>query len=99
MVKRQEPLRQHEILPLYTALSSFGPNQLLWMVPADAKHPSGSVKLVLPGLFKGFIGRFAPLDDAPDLLLEDRLEVCANAYSLAQEALLDAAGPTAALSR
>ncbi len=80
VVKRNDPLREDEILPLYAALSSFGRNVLLWMVPADADHPSGTVEVVMPGLFKGFIERFAPYDNAPDILLGAWLEVCANAY-------------------
>jgi hypothetical protein len=80
VVKRNEPLREHEILPLHSALSSYGRNFLLWMVPADPEHTSGSVEVVIPGLFKGYIHRFAPHEDAQDLLIEDWLEVCANAY-------------------
>jgi hypothetical protein len=83
VVKRNESLQEDEILPLYVALCSYGPNVLLWMVPADADHASGSVEVVVPGLFKGFINRFAPYEDAYDLLLDDWLEVCANAYQLA----------------
>jgi hypothetical protein len=82
VVKRNDPLRDDEILPLYAALSAYGRNTLLWMVPADAEHPSGSVEVVLPGLLKGFIERFAPYEDAPDLLLDHWLAVCANAYPL-----------------
>jgi hypothetical protein len=80
VVKRNVSLREEEILPLYAALSLYGRNGLLWMVPADAEHASGSVEVVLPGLFKGFIDRFAPMEDAYDLSLDAWLEVCANAY-------------------
>jgi len=82
VVKRNVPLREDEILPLHAALSSYGPNILLWMVPADAAHASGSVEVVMPGLLKGFIERFAPLEDALDLKFDDWLEVSANAYQL-----------------
>jgi hypothetical protein len=82
VVKRNVPLRQDEIMPLHAALCSHGPNVLLWVVPADAAHAPGSVELVMPGLLKGFIGRFAPPEDADDLKLDDWLEVCANAYQL-----------------
>ncbi len=81
--KRNVALRDEEILPLYAALSSYGRNILLWMVPADAGHASGSVEVVLPGLFKGFIERFAPRENIDDVLLDDWLEVCANAHKLA----------------
>jgi hypothetical protein len=52
------------------------------MVPADAAHPSGTVEVVFPGLLRGYIERFAPYENAHDLLLNDWLEVCANAYRL-----------------
>ncbi len=81
--KRNVPLREEEILPLYAALSSYGRNILLWMVPADAGHASGSVETVLPGLLKGFIERFAPHEDIDDVLVDDWLAVCANAHILA----------------
>lgn len=82
VIKRNEPLREDEVLPLYNALGSFGPNTLLWVVPADSRHAAGSVEVVLPGLLKGFIRRFAPPEDAPNLLLEDWLEICAHAFEL-----------------
>ncbi len=82
VIKRNEPLEEDEILPLYAALSSYGRNTVLWIVPADAEHASGTVEMVLPGLLKGFIARFAQYDRARDLLLNDWLEVCANAYRL-----------------
>jgi len=82
VVKRNAALREEEILPLYAALSSYGRNNVLWVVPADAEHASGSVEVVLPGLFKGYIDRFAPIEDAYDLSLDAWLEVCVNAYQL-----------------
>jgi hypothetical protein len=82
VIKRNVALGQDEILPLYNVLSSFGPNVLLWMVPADAEHASGSVEVVIPGLLKGYIERFAPHEDATTLLLDHWLAVCANAYQL-----------------
>jgi hypothetical protein len=82
VVKRNDPLREEEVLPLVGALSAYGRNAVLWMVPADAAHASGTVEAVLPGLFKGYIERFAPYDNAHDLRLEAWLEVCANAHEL-----------------
>jgi hypothetical protein len=82
VIKRNVPLEEDEILPLYIALSSYGRNSLLWAVPADAEHLPGTVEVVVPGLFKGFIGRFAPHENAYDSLLDDWLEVCANTFQL-----------------
>jgi hypothetical protein len=83
--KRNTPLLEDEILPLYAALNFRGRNVLLWLVPADEQHKSGSAELVIPGLIKGYMDRFAPLENAHDLLLEAWLEVCANAYRLARK--------------
>jgi hypothetical protein len=99
VVKRNEPLQEHEILPLYAALSAYGPNVLLWVVPADARHTPGSVETVLPGLLRGYIGRFAPYENAPDLLLDEWLEVCVNAYRLAREDGMGASRDVGALGR
>ena len=82
--KRNRSLLEDEILPLYAALNSYGRNVLLWVVPADAGHASGSVEKVMPGLLKGYIDRFAPPGNAHDLLLDAWLEVCANAYRLSR---------------
>jgi hypothetical protein len=82
--KRNNPLLEEEILPLYIALNSFGRNTLLWLVPADAEHKTGSVEKVTAGLFKGYIERFAPLENAHDLLLDAWLEVCVNTYRLSR---------------
>ncbi len=85
--KRNETLREEEMLPLAASLSAFGDSHLLWMVPADAEHAPGTVETVLPRLHKGYISRFAPYEDAPDLKFEEWLEVCANAWTLQQSKL------------
>jgi hypothetical protein len=82
VIKRNVPLREEEILPLHAALSRYGRNVLLWMVPAEEGHVSGSVEVVLPGLFKGYIDRFAPHENAYDLSLDGWLDACVNAYQL-----------------
>jgi hypothetical protein len=84
VIKRNVPLQEEEILPLYAALSRYGRNVLLWMVPAEEGHASGSVEVVLPGLFKGCIDRFAPDENAYDLSVGGWLDACANAYHLWQ---------------
>jgi hypothetical protein len=80
--KRNERLRDEEIFPLYAALATFGDVDLLVVVPSDAEHSPGCVEVVLPGLYRGYVERFAPMENAPDLLLDDWLEVCANAWNL-----------------
>jgi hypothetical protein len=64
------------------ALNRFGPATLLWVVPAEAGRPSGSVEVLMPGLLKGYIDRFAPEDNAHDLSFDGWLQLCANAHAL-----------------
>jgi hypothetical protein len=73
---------EEEILPLYMALRRYGDATLLWVVPAVRDRPVGTVEVVMPGLFKGYIDRFAPSDNAHDLSFDGWLRVCANAFVL-----------------
>ena len=84
--KRNEPLREEEILPVLTGLNAYGANTLLWVTPADAKHRPGTAEWILPGLIKGYIDSFAPNENAHDLSLETWLEICANAFALWRQA-------------
>ncbi len=68
-----------EILPLHMALSRYGQATLLWVVPAEPDRPAGTIEIMMPGLMKGYIDRFAPDDNAPDLSFDGWLQVCANA--------------------
>ena len=95
VVKRNEALRLEEVLPLYAALNELGRCPLLFVVPADAAHPSGEVEVVLPGLLRGFIARFAPYG-APHALDEAAwLAVCRNAWRLAHGRVFAVAPPAA----
>lgn len=90
VVKRNKPLTEADILPLYASLRAAAGNILLWVEPADPAHPPGSVEAVLPGLLKGYVARFAPPENAYDLDLESWLAVCAAAWRLVSGT--DAAG-------
>jgi hypothetical protein len=80
VIKRTPPLRPEEVLPLYVALNELGRNWLLWVVLADEKHAAGTVEVLLPGLLRGFVDRFAPAENAPDLSLSGWTEVCEAAW-------------------
>ena len=80
VVKRNEPLRPEEVLPLYAALNDLGRNWLLWVLPADAAHPPGTVETLLPGLLRGYIDRFAPPENAHDLSLSGWVAMCEAAW-------------------
>jgi hypothetical protein len=75
---------EEEILPLHMALNRRGESTLLWVVPAERDRPAGTVEVVMPGLLKGYIDRFAPDDNAHDFSFEGWLRVCANACVLAR---------------
>jgi hypothetical protein len=73
------PISEGEILPLHMALNRYGAATLLWVVLAERDRPAGTVEVLMPGLLKGYIDRFAPVDNAHDLSFEGWMRVCANA--------------------
>ncbi|WP_428491570.1 hypothetical protein [Rhodopila sp.] len=75
---------EEEILPLHMALNRYGEATLLWVVQAERDRPAGMVEVVMPGLLKGYIDRFAPEKNAHDLSFDGWLRVCANACVLAR---------------
>lgn len=81
--KRYEALCEQDVLPLHAVLNRFAANTLLFVTPADAAHPPGTVERLMPSLLKGSIDRFAPLDNPTDLSLEIWLKICVNAFLLA----------------
>jgi hypothetical protein len=80
VLKRTPPLRPEEVLPIYAALNELGRNWLLWMLTSDAAHPPGTVEVLLPGLLRGYIDRFAPGENAHDLSLAAWRSVCEAAW-------------------
>lgn len=79
-------LPEEEIMPLAAALRRFGPNTLLYVTLADGAHRSGTVEQRIPGFLVGYIDRFAPSENAHDLLLNDWIRICRNAYAIRVEA-------------
>jgi hypothetical protein len=73
---------EEEILPLHMALNRYSEATLLWVVPAERDRPAGTVEVVMPGLLKGYIDRFASDENAHDLSFDGWLRVCANACVL-----------------
>jgi hypothetical protein len=80
VLKRSPPLRPEEVLPVYATLNEPGRTWLLWMVPSDAAHPPGTVELLLPGLLRGYLDRFAPPENAHELSLAAWTAVCEAAW-------------------
>jgi hypothetical protein len=76
---------EEEVLPLVEAIRRYGPNTLLLATLSDRTHRSGVVEWRMPGLMIGYIDRFAPEEDAYDLLLEPWIGICREAYRLRLE--------------
>jgi hypothetical protein len=79
------PLRKADALRLFAALRTYGPGSLLWVELANRGHRAGTVEQVRPGLFKAHIDRFAPSENAHDLSLDCWVEICRNAFRLAEQ--------------
>ena len=73
---------EEEVFPLAMAIRRYGPNTLLFVTLSDADHPGGTVQARAPGFLVGYIDRFAPGDNANDLLLGQWVKLCREAYRL-----------------
>ena len=80
--RRDTPVPESEILPLFMALNRTRQNTLLWVVPEEPGRPSGTVEVLMNGLLKGYIDRFAPPDNAHDFSFEAWVRICVNAFLL-----------------
>jgi hypothetical protein len=65
-------------------LNRYANNTLLWVVPTQPGRTSGTVKLAMKGLLKGYIDHFAPDENAHAFSLKGWIKVCANAYLLSR---------------
>jgi hypothetical protein len=86
VIRRFDPLLEHEVLPLHGLLNRLGRNTLLYVVPAEDGTPPGTVEQIIPGLLKATVDRLAPDENAHDLAVGSWLEVCVNAWLMCREA-------------
>ncbi len=82
--KRSGLIAGTEILPLFMALNRGRANTLLWVVPETPDRPSGTVEVIMDGLLKAYIDRFAPGDNAHDFSFEGWIKVCVHAFLMNQ---------------
>ena len=82
VIKRNSGISNEEMVSLLSAVSSKGKGTVLWVDVADDQHPPGSVDLIIPGLMKGYIERFALLG-MKESLISRWSEILFNAYDLA----------------
>jgi hypothetical protein len=80
--KSATPVPESEILPLFLALNRKQSNTLLWVAPEQPGRPSGTVEVLMNGLLKGYIDRFAPGDNAHDFSFEAWVRLCVHAFLL-----------------
>jgi hypothetical protein len=57
---------EHGMEALYAALRAIGPARLLWITPVNAQHPAAQVLRLDEGLFRGYIARLGPYENAHD---------------------------------
>jgi hypothetical protein len=73
---------EEEVFPLAMAIRRYGPNTLLFVTLSDAEHRGGTVEARGPGFRVGYVDRFAPGDNAHDLMLSQWVKVCRETYRL-----------------
>jgi hypothetical protein len=78
--KRHGAVPDAEILPLFMALNRKQTNTLLWVVPEQPGRPCGTVEILMDGLLKAYIDRFAPGGNAHDFSFNGWMRVCVNAW-------------------
>ena len=75
---------------LHRALRSIGPAKLLWVTPGDQ---APSVVHLGDGLYRGYIARLAPYEDAHDFSASDWIALLALARDMIDKGQADAATP------
>ena len=78
--KAVEPLTDAQIMPLWRAVSAYGPNTLMVARIADAAHGPGTIRVVEPGLIVGYFDRTSTTDPSVDIWLS----ICRRSYALWQ---------------
>jgi hypothetical protein len=85
VLKRRRSIPIDQAAVFLIELSRTGPATLLCVEEASAARPPGEVELLLPGLMRGYVGRFAPATDVGSADPADWLRVLANAALLKRE--------------
>ncbi|HEX3993437.1 MAG TPA: hypothetical protein VHX39_19865, partial [Acetobacteraceae bacterium] len=82
VLKQRRALCLAELTVLITELNRSGNATLLCVAEAQSERLRGAVELLLPGLMRGYVGRFAPDTDVEAADPADWLRVLANATLL-----------------
>jgi hypothetical protein len=92
VVKQQPPVPVDHALALLLELTRHGRATVLCVEPAPSGRRPGEVEMVLPGLMRGYVERFAPDEDVGSADTTDWLRVIGNAALLNRGTALSA-GP------
>ena len=82
VLKQRQPIPMAEAAVLLIELNRHGTATLLFVSEAPHKRQPGEVELLLPGLMRGYVERFAPDTDVETADPADWLRVLANAALL-----------------
>ena len=80
LYKSVTPITDEQIMPLWRAVSAYGPNTLVVARIAEDGHAAGSVRVLEPGLVVGYFDRTSTTDPSFDVWLE----ICRRSYAIRQ---------------
>jgi tetratricopeptide (TPR) repeat protein len=80
LYKAVAPITDEQIMPLWRAVSAYGPNTLVVARIAESGHPAGSVRVLEPGLIVGYFDRTSTTDPSFGVWLE----ICRRSYAIWQ---------------
>jgi len=83
--KNDPEISQPEALMLLRALRRHGNNPLLFVAVALGKNKPGQINNLGEGLFRGYVDRFHPNDNAYDVSFESWTTLCYNMYTMLKE--------------
>jgi hypothetical protein len=78
-------LDEEVVFPLAALLRRYGPATLMFVSLAGTRHQAGTVERRSPGFLVGYLERYAPGDQADDLLLDQWVQICREALRLSLE--------------
>lgn len=79
--RTHKELNEAHLLSLHVLLREYGPTTLLYVTTATADHPAGTVEVIADGLLRGYLGRFAPYDDAHAGDDQSWITLCGRAHA------------------
>jgi hypothetical protein len=82
VIKHNDGLAEDDVIILSGLLRTFGPNNLLYVAPASAERPPGTVTRRLPGLAFGSMAAFAPYDNAAATSVDHWVALCRKALDI-----------------